>query len=334
MNYLVSKKYDYLWFIGPSFISCCFVLVFYFIGIAPETTSPLYWLMFVVFIDVSHVWSTLFRTYLSKEKRIKFQKELWIIPFICYGSGVLLHSIGDMIFWRVLAYLAVFHFIRQQYGFFQLYDRKEKKTKSFILLDSIMIYSATIIPLIIWHFSGLQQIHWFVEGDFLYVYYPQFIKYFIILACIILFLYLVKELLILKNKLYSPKNLLVFGTCLSWWIGIVWIKTDWAFTITNVVSHGIPYFALIYHYDIKERKKIVWWSHFPTYTIFIFLFSIGYLEEGLWDIFIWKDHISVFPFFDHVSVLSDSALLSLIVPLLTLPQAIHYILDGYIWKQN
>ena len=32
-----------------------------------------------------------------------------------------LYSRGELVFWRALAYLAVFHFVRQQYGWMALY---------------------------------------------------------------------------------------------------------------------------------------------------------------------------------------------------------------------
>lgn len=335
MQYLFSKKFDLIWIIAPTFLSTLFVSIYHLLGNAPEMTSPLYWLFFVVFVDVSHVWSTLFRTYLHREKRIQFQKELWLIPIACYVVGVILHAMGKMIFWRVLAYLAVFHFIRQQYGIFQLYANKEvNRNTKWILLDKMAIYAATIIPLIIWHLNGMQEIHWFMPGDFWYWNYPELSVLFIFLALVILSLYLSKEIFLAKNKLYVPKTLFLLGTYLAWWVGIVWIKTDWSFTITNVVSHGIPYFALIYIQDLKRRDKIIWIRTLPTVTIFLFLFFLGYLEEGMWDLFIWKDHTGLFPFSNYFSEINQLESLALIVPLLTLPQATHYVLDGIIWKQN
>ena len=114
----------------------------------------------------------------------------------------------------------------------------------------------------------------------------------------------------------------------------MWLNNDWSFTITNVVSHGIPYFALIYIYNLKSRENLIWPKSLPMICIFIFLFILGYLEEGLWDIFIWKEHTQIFPIFKSTVLIENSALLALVVPLLTLPQSTHYILDGFIWKQN
>jgi len=48
-------------------------------------------------------------------------------------------------FWRAMAYLAVFHFVRQQYGFLRLYSRQEIPSIS-TKIDSITIYFTTITP--------------------------------------------------------------------------------------------------------------------------------------------------------------------------------------------
>lgn len=334
MNFLVSKKFDFLWIIGPAFYSSFFVLLLNLLNLAPQSITPLYWLIFVVFIDVSHVWSTLFRTYLHKERRAEFQKELWVAPILCYGTGVILYALGDLIFWRCLAYLAVFHFIRQQYGIYRIYHFKNKDDSTFWFINALAIYSSTIIPLILWHLSGPSSINWFIEGDFFYYEWPELIPFFKISSLVILLLYFLKEKLLCHNKLHSTKNYFLIGSLLSWWLGIVWLKNDWAFTLTNVIAHGVPYFALIYLNDLKQRDKIIWWRTLPTLTVFIFLFAMGFMEEWLWDLFIWKEHLDIFPFSSSFQEVESLTILTLIVPLLTLPQATHYVLDGFIWKRT
>ena len=66
--------------------------------------------------------------------------------------GALLHTSSSQLFWRVLAYLAVFHFVRQQVGWVALYQRKEPTLSSFDLhLDRSAVYAATLWPLLWWH---------------------------------------------------------------------------------------------------------------------------------------------------------------------------------------
>jgi hypothetical protein len=62
------------------------------------------------------------------------------------------------------------------------------------------------------------------------------------------------------------------------------------------------------------------------------LVVIGFLEEGLWAGLVWREHLNFFfPFADLPAIIQKDTL-SLLVPLLTLPQATHYVLDGFIWK--
>ena len=44
------------------------------------------------------------------------------------------------------------------------------------------------------------------------------------------------------------KDIVVATTAICWYIGIVVFNSDYAFTVTNVIIHGVPYFALIYFY--------------------------------------------------------------------------------------
>jgi len=66
----------------------------------------------------------------------------------------------------------------------------------------------------------------------------------------ILAAYGVKEWLLWRasGRFNVPRNLLLAGTALSWWTGIIVLDSDLAFTATNVLAHGIPYMALIWLY--------------------------------------------------------------------------------------
>jgi len=66
-----------------------------------------------------------------------------------------------------------------------------------------------------------------------------------------------------------------------------------------------------------------------------FLVVLAYLEEMLWDGFIWKEHNSVFPLTNLLPDLTGfKSLASLVIPLLALPQLMHYFIDGFIWKMK
>jgi hypothetical protein len=332
-HWLVKKNFDLTWIISPSFIVSFVVILLHLLNAAPDEVSPFSWLILVVFIDVSHVWSTLFRTYLNVEKRKLYAKELFLAPLFAYFVGVVLHSFGTIVFWRFLAYLAVFHFIRQQYGIYSLYYLKNFKNRV-PLFNKVTIYGATVIPVLIWHCEGQQSFNWFLNGDFLFLPSPLMATFLKTFGAILYLSFFLKDVLVEKKSLLSATNLFLMGTILSWWCSIVWIKTDWAFSATNIVSHGVPYFALVYAKDMKQKEKLFWPKKAPVLMMFLMLFGIGYVEEASWAHFIWQENMSVFPSFLKGTSIGDSALLALLVPLLSLPQFTHYILDGFIWRNK
>ena len=68
----------------------------------------------------------------------------------------------------------------------------------------------------------------------------------------------------------------------------------------------------------------------PIFIGLLILFA--YVEEGLWDALVWRDHPEFFELFSSLPQQTHATLLSIIVPLLSLPQVTHYVLDAFIWK--
>ena len=59
------------------------------------------------------------------------------------------------------------------------------------------------------------------------------------------------------------------------------------------------------------------------------LLAAAWLEEWAWDRCVWHDHAALFP---GPALVPGAAALALLVPLLALPQATHYVLDAWIWR--
>src|SRR5688572_24769411 len=126
--WLGSPLKECIFIIAPALCPVVIVFVFkdYFIS---HEINTVWWILLVLCIDVSHVYSTLFRLYWDKQTFKTYKRTLIFIPMIAFVAGLGLHYFDSLIFWRVLAYVAVFHFVRQQYGFLRLYSRKEIPTK-------------------------------------------------------------------------------------------------------------------------------------------------------------------------------------------------------------
>lgn len=138
-----------------------------------------------------------------------------------------------------------------------------------------------------------------------------------------------------------PRNLLMGGTVVSWYFGIVQFNGDLAFTLLNVVAHGIPYLALVWTTSQPSASTHpaarvgYWWTGRYGWLLFLgVLFSLAYLEEGVWDGLVWREHGTVFQWFQKLPPVAEAPLLlALLVPLLALPQMTHYVLDGFIWRR-
>lgn len=331
-----KAKTDSLFIIGPSFFVLALIFVFQdYIAEIENDYSFYTWLFLIVFIDVAHVYATLFKTYFVEDEFQKQKKRLISLPVICFIVGVILFSFGSLVFWSFLAYIAVFHFIRQQYGFMRLYARKEMKTRISVFIDNLTIYASTGYPMLYWFFSSKRKFNWFVENEFFKFENHRLLDFLFWIYAGILILYVVfTAIQSIKNKFFNiPKNSIIWGTTLSWYFGIVYFNDDLIFTLLNVVSHGIPYMALVYFKEIdgkseQELGRLSYLKRYQGFLIYIgILLLIAFSEEFLWEFFVWNENISLTNFdFSNWQIF--------LVPLLTVPQFTHYILDGFIWKSN
>lgn len=333
-HWLASPQQESILILLPLFLP---VLVAYlFSGYFNQHTevTALWWLVLVLAIDVGHVYSTLFRFYWERSTFLKYKTLLVIIPSVCFVIGFSIHAFDSSLFWRILAYAALYHFIRQQYGFIRLYSRKQKKNNISTWIDVVSIYNATLYPILYWHLHLTDSLNWFTPHDFIAISLKNMDNVFLLIYLGILGAYIIKEIFssINASDINIPKNGIMLGTYLSWYAGIVLFHGDLAFTLMNVVAHGIPYMGLIWLYGTKKDSSgfSFGWSGLAIFASTLLL--LAYFEESLWDILVWKDHPTIFPFFTMNDPINNSLLLSVIVPLLVLPQLTHYVLDGFIWR--
>ncbi len=134
-NWLFSRNIDLSVFLGSAVVSLLLLAVGWSLGILNEESPDWTWVSAVLLIDVAHVWSTSFRVYFDAEE---FKRRFWLyllVPIFGYAVGVALYSEGELTFWRALAIVAVFHFVRQQYGWVALYRRKLGRDGKVDLVD-------------------------------------------------------------------------------------------------------------------------------------------------------------------------------------------------------
>ena len=341
--WIAGSVTDSVFILLPPFL--CLAIIALFPGVFQNNEEmPLAgWVILILLIDVGHVYTTLYRTYFDNTALKKQKFLLYFTPFAAFVVCALLYSMSPIWFWKLLTYAAVFHFVRQQYGFMRLYSRFESKQHLAAKLDKVLIYSATLYPLLYWHLKGPRNFNWFIKDDFFYL-DASWVLQILTPVYIFLLVFYVGMLLLelVKNRVFNiPKFGIVAGTAASWYFGIVYFNGDMAFTLLNVVSHGIPYMALVWIHGNKKNHQASFHNNKLLSLVFsrkglvffiLIVCALAFMEEFFWDIFVWDEHRTVFGgnHFSNISLGSD--LLSLLVPLLTLPQLTHYILDGFIWK--
>jgi hypothetical protein len=164
--WLFSRNLDLAVFLGSAVFSFTALGAGAFFGLLDDETPSWAWIPAVILCDVAHVWSTMFRTYLDPGERAARPWVLGLVPVIGLAASVALFAVGEHAFWRALAYLAIFHFVRQQYGWVSLYRaRAGEKGRVGRFVDTAAIYAATVFPLLHWHTHLPRRFSWFVAGD-------------------------------------------------------------------------------------------------------------------------------------------------------------------------
>lgn len=336
--WLFSAPVDVAVFLGSALASFIGLAVGARAGLLHEDTPDWAWVPAVLLVDVAHVWATGFRVYLDADEFKRRPLLYSLVPVFGLLAGMAVYSEGERLFWRVLAYLAVFHFVRQQYGWVALYRaRAGERGRVGRWIDTAAVYSATLYPLLYWHAHLPRRFGWFIrygnENEFISV--SEAVErwarpaYVTLLA---LYVASAARQWLVVGRPNPGKDIVVLTTAACWYVGIVACNSDYAFTVTNVVIHGVPYFALVYWYrHVRGRSPPAAQTRhwFGVASFLAVLWFCAYAEELLWDRGVWQERAWLFgPGWEVGSFRT------VLVPLLAVPQVTHYILDGFIWRRR
>lgn len=333
-RWLFSRNLDLSVFLGSAVVSLLLLAVGWRLGILNDESPDWTWITAVLLIDVAHVWSTTFRVYFDiGEVKRRFWLYL-LVPVAGYAVGVALYSEGELVFWKALAVVAVFHFVRQQYGWVALYRRRLNEAERWTWwIDAAAVYLATVYPLAFWMTRLPRNFEWFVKDDFFAL--P------ILVEQVLFPVYIAALVLYFGKSFYQyftagfvnpGKDIVVATTAICWYMGIVFFNSDYAFTVTNVIIHGVPYFALIYVYARARRERTGKFYRTVSHNWLIFLatlWALAYVEELFWHRGVWHEKGWIFG-----ADWNWTGLKVYLVPLLAVPQLTHYVLDGFIWRRR
>ncbi|HEY0048162.1 MAG TPA: hypothetical protein VGB68_02675 [Pyrinomonadaceae bacterium] len=333
-KWLFSAPVDLTVFLGSAILSLLLLAVGWQLGVLHDESPDWTWITAVLLIDVAHVWSTSFRVYFDTEE---FKKRIWLytlVPLFGYLVGVALYSESALTFWRVLAMVAVFHFVRQQYGWVNLYRAKLKeKSRITRRIDAAAIYLATVYPLAFWMTSLPRNFEWFVKDDFFAL--PVLVEkiLFPVYASALVVYFGKSVYLYFKDGFLNiGKDIVVATTAVCWYVGIVALDSDYAFTVTNVIIHGVPYFALVYFYARSRRENAPRFYQALSGNWIVFLatlWALAYVEEIFWHRGVWHERNWMFG-----ANFDTENWKTYLVPLLAVPQLTHYVLDGFVWRRK
>lgn len=328
--WLISRRVDLALLSGPALL-CAAVAVLLPPGL---DVGPLGFVLLVVGLDVAHVWASLWRTYLDPVERARRPLLYALTPLGCAAVAVALHGVWPAGFWTAMAYLAVFHFVRQQVGFTALYRAVQGLPPRSLdaRVERALVYALTLWPLVWWHAHLPQSFAWFLPGDFVVGLPQAAVAPAGALTLGLLGLHLALRW---RSRLWSPgRDLWVLATGATWTGGIVLGGGDLAFTLSNVVAHGLPYLALV-AWAVGRRWALTgqgpgrpgWFRGGGLVLFAAPLLALAWLEEGLWDALVWQEHPWLGLGLDWSAWAGWWA-----VPLLSVPQLTHYVLDGLIWR--
>jgi hypothetical protein len=345
-SWLFSAPVDLAVFAGTAIISLLLVLAGPWLGATGPDASPEWtWIAGVLLVDVAHVWSTAFVVYLDPAEWRRRPVLYAGAPLAALAVGVALYAWGEAVFWRALAYLAVFHFIRQQYGWVMMYRARGGERDGLgRWLDGATVYAATLYPLVVWHTRLPRAFWWMKPGDFA-AGLPAVaadVAGWTYAALLVAYVARAAAAAIAGRPVAWGKHAVVAATAACWYVGIVATNADYAFTVTNVFIHGVPYLALVYLYAraasrepasrdgaaarLIDRGRVRWRG---LVVFCATLWAIAYLEELVWDRAIWHDRGWLFGAGGDIGGAA-----ALLVPLLAVPQLTHYVLDGFLWRRR
>ncbi len=336
----------------PMLLAAASLLPFSFLR-GKEIPLPVFLFVIVAF-DVSHVWATIYRTYMDKAE-VKRRPWLYLgsVP-ILFFFAFRLHLHGAETFWTILAYVAIFHFIKQLYGFVAIYRLRAQEKGAFdYYLDKWTLWAGALGPILVWHASPRRQFDWFNAGEqFIAKLPPHIVSDLMVAYYGIAIVYVLRQIQIFVQRQHVNvgKNLVMVASWISWAVGISMADAPIVSAAFINLLHGIPFLVIVWVYCrrkwhgslVKSAEQVVdspslpkagRWIRILTKrqnlaAFFLLIFGFAILEEGLWDGLVWRHYI---PESMQPEQLSPW-LLSLVVATLSLPQIVHYFLDAYIWR--
>jgi hypothetical protein len=304
-----------------------------------------YLIYFITLTDFAHLGAMWFRIHtkgIETRRTIKISWTIALVSMLCLFIVFALNYARYA--FMLITYMALYHNIRQNYGFYSFYRKEESKDKDLLKFEKFYVHFALFYPLILWHFDPKSMInhwsHYLVDLSFLY---------FLKLPLTILLLTF--TLLFVRSSYEKYKvgdlsiNKIVFflSVIIGWYGSILIIKDPLAVFFSIVAVHAISYLMYVWKLDQIHIKKVFDKVDFKllfkrALIFFIFAYIFSYLGNGFRVMFTNAENdIEFFWGAEYWNNLASGMNKYLFIFCIIIPSACqlsHFIIDGYIWKQN
>lgn len=337
--WIVSPSFDLTLLAVPALATALALLL-----PSPAGGLPLWaFLLLVVAFDVAHVWSTLYLSYLDREAMAR-RRLLFLLPVPLTVLGAYrLHAHSPVLFWTVLAYVAIHHFASQQWGFIALYKlRAGERDPVDRYLDKWTLWVGALGPVLWWHASPDARFDWFGHGEqFLFALEPGLkVDIAFVMGAFALAWAARQAWLLAWGRLSAGKVLWMIAAWLSWSLGIGLADHPLVSLAAINLLHGLPFLGLVWFRCNRRWEGQVEAAPSPllarlsqrraVWAFYGLLLLLALAEEGLWDGAVWGHYLAGLTGLEPPA-LGDGAR-SLLVAALATPQLVHYYLDAWLWK--
>lgn len=312
MTTLFGPRLDLWLFIGPLFLALALALL----GALGLNLNFALFVLLLPSFDFAHIFAV-FPAVLSRlNHRPEFRRNFAFLALAVFILVLAVYLTSESLFTSILAYLALFHILRQQVGWVMI-ARAKAKDPTPRSLDLLQIYSLMFFPVIWWH-SGLSTVSkkYFVPGD-LALSFPEQVGWlaltvFILVQAYYWFSYLRKPV---RNQ---AKHLVLASTFIWFFFGLVLPGNSDFFWVSLILIHGLAYIYYV------SRMAPTPWNPLQKISVtarlkyfFAFLLLTGICWSTL-----------------HFTLYSQSEWKQVLAPLVWTPLLLHYVFDGVIWRKG
>lgn len=328
-------------------ISSAFFLIFFNLGYKVKDETFFIMIAWLGVVDWAHfasLWPRIFsnpvETSLDKKKYVSFFF-LIVLAYI-----ILCLFVSERSFILVLiAYMAIFHVIRQQYGFVRIYSRTDaRKTKVEDYFERSLVYLGMITPLIFWHFHNTNpEGVWFRE----LFKHEFFLTAFYVSVCLLSvaltgYIYFEVKRTRQNNYFNIAKNLTIFSTLVGWGIVSFLPQNSLVLAFTVQLHHNLSYVALVWiigNRDLRLSQKKGGWSFYTMRGLFIYMIGIAILGQVIFTLYIelnsqTSSHNVLFGSLLNFIPKGEGAFEDLGRGLFFATQIHHFIVDRYLWRKE